>query len=223
MKETQAAASTSGVSWTLRLSLLGMLSAQFATHTLVVRYSRGVLHETFNPAAVVLFVELLKVAASATAVTFFPSATSSQVAGFNHVPRLIFDTPPLILVPATSFFAQNVLAFVALKHLQPSVFVVLSQLKIVSTTVFSMFLLRQWRDKHTSLLRAFLTRETHILSHSLPQIVDSLPGIGDRLCCSSSQRFSSIHQRSRAVSLRMRSRRPPPQQHQPQLAVASRE
>lgn len=145
----QAAAEAAGASsptstWGLRATLLALLAAQTSAHTLIVRYSRGVLHEKFSPAAVVLCVEFLKLAACACAVAFFPRAVSpSTQPGIRRIPRLVLETPPLILVPAASFFVQNNLAFVALRHLTPSVFIVLSQLKIVATTVFSTLVLRR--------------------------------------------------------------------------------
>lgn len=144
--------------WKLRIGLLGMLSAQFASHTILVRYSRAVLHESYNPAAVVLLTEVLKVATCVVALTFFkntatadsaPSAAgdgsaegeAEKKSGVKRISQIIQNTPPPMLIPATSFFIQNVLAFVALKHLPPSVFVILSQLKIVFTTIFSVILL----------------------------------------------------------------------------------
>ena len=146
-------------SWKLRIGLLGMLSAQFASHTILVRYSRAVLHESYNPAAVVLLTEVLKVVTCIVALTFFKGTAASDAVngegsgennnngngnantGFKRIFQIVVNTPPPMLIPATSFFIQNVLAFVALKHLPPSVFVILSQLKIVFTTVFSVLLL----------------------------------------------------------------------------------
>ena len=139
-----------------------MLSAQFASHTILVRYSRAVLHEAYNPAAVVLLTEVLKVVTCIVALTFFKGTAASDAVngeasndnnsnsnnnnkGIKRITQIIINTPPPMLIPATSFFVQNVLAFVALKHLPPSVFVILSQLKIVFTTVFSVLLLSKYK------------------------------------------------------------------------------
>lgn len=142
--------------WKLRIGLLGMLSAQFASHTILVRYSRAVLHESYSPAAVVLLTEILKVTTCIVALTFFKGTAASDSVnsnegenggaeggktGMKRITQIIQNTPPPMLIPATSFFIQNLLAFVALKHLPPSVFVILSQLKIVFTTIFSVILL----------------------------------------------------------------------------------
>jgi UDP-sugar transporter A1/2/3 len=124
------------------------MCAQNTTHTLLIRYSRGVRHDTYVASTNVLLVELTKLLVCATVM----AATVPR----NGTPLLSIYAKSLrgsklTLVPAVLYFAQNVLAFVALQNLEAGVFSVLVQLKTLTTAVFSVVMLgkrlspNQWR------------------------------------------------------------------------------
>jgi len=99
-----------------------------------MRYSRGVLKERYITSSTVFLAEILKIIFS---MSMIAAQTPNPVSQYQE---LILNSLEMS-IPACVFFVQNLLAFVALQYLDPALFSVLSQLKILTTAVFSVIML----------------------------------------------------------------------------------
>jgi drug/metabolite transporter (DMT)-like permease len=157
---------------TLRALSFALLCLQTASHTLIMRYSRGKLHERYANSAAVLCMEVIKVVICVVALwrtreaplPFLGGASSHggsvlPLSASDAAPRYKYHSlaqlvlaAPHVAIPAAVYFLQNTLAFVALSNLDPAVFSVLSQLKLLTAALFSMAMLgrrlsgTQWRN-----------------------------------------------------------------------------
>ena len=127
------------VSAYLKFVVLGILCLQNAGHTLLTRYSQGVLRERYSSTEVVLFGEVIKLGVSATIVY---QDKSSELLGSGWV-KLLWLTvhSKKIIVLVVLYSLGNVLSYYALARIEASVYTVTSQLKIFSTAVFSVIFL----------------------------------------------------------------------------------
>lgn len=131
---------------------LVLMCAQNSTHTLLIRFSRGVLHEKYIASTNVLLVEITKLllCAGVMYVTQKPAQDTPRSPWWAIYIRSL-SSSKLTFIPALLYFCQNVLSFVALQNLEAGVFSVLSQLKTLTTAVFSVAMLgkrlsmNQWR------------------------------------------------------------------------------
>lgn len=137
------AAGARGVTVTLFKSLLLVAVALQATaYTIVRRLSRGVNEESYSSASVLLVMELIKFSFSLLVVTF-----EREFSVFT----LITTSLPLLL-PAIAYLAMNVLSFIAIKHVDATTFIVIIQLKLLTTALFSICIMgkevspRRWRS-----------------------------------------------------------------------------
>lgn len=122
-------------------SLLSLLQA----HTLLIRYSRGIRHDDYNISSVVVVVELLKMVLSMVMIYL-----DNPARGVEKLHELTM-TSGAMSVPAVIYFVQKLLSFLGLQYLDSAVYAILTQLKLLTTAVFSVLLLgtklnaRKWR------------------------------------------------------------------------------
>jgi solute carrier family 35 (UDP-sugar transporter), member A1/2/3 len=126
----------------LKALCIAMLVVQNSALCLVTRYSRAVLHEQYATWTTVVFNEVLKLAFSC----FMQSRTGREL----HKVFVGWDFVSMA-IPGLLYYLMNRLAFVGLEHLDASTYAIVSQLKILTTAIFSKLLLRrrlhwyQWR------------------------------------------------------------------------------
>lgn len=142
----------------LQLGVLVLLCAQNSSYTLLRRYSRGVLKENVSSSAVLLAAEAVKFAVAAflgdrpQGLAELPGPKTSgwlrdraEVVGYT----LRHSLP--MAVPAITYLIMNMLSFKAMELVDATVFAMVAQLKILTTAVFSYFVLgrrlsmAQWR------------------------------------------------------------------------------
>eukprot|EP00727_Mastigamoeba_balamuthi_P011581 m51a1_g7045 putative udp-n-acetylglucosamine (423) ;mRNA; f:125960-127484 len=121
----------------LAMFVTSLLAAQFAAHTLSVRFSRAVLQETYAPSAVVMLSEALKALVCACVIA--ATGPASEAAG--RVFTAARGAPPRLLVVVVGYFVQNMLAIVAIRNLTPATFALLIQLKTAWTVLWSIILI----------------------------------------------------------------------------------
>ena len=143
-----------------RVAVLALvfITLQNSALTLLLRYSRGVLHERYSTSSNVLLIEFTKAAVCAAVMwTDAPPGARSV----RLYVRSMRDSV-LAFVPAFIYFCQNVLQFFALQNLEAGVFAVLAQLKTLTTAVFAVTMLHkrlsanQWRALCLVVLAAIL-------------------------------------------------------------------
>ena len=138
-----------------KLIVLILLVLQNATQTLLMRYSRGVLNESYHPGSVVLMTECTKLIVCLSIVYF--GIGESNVASINNnnnnnnnnnksmISTFIFliKNSGYTWVPTTCYFIQNSLQYVASENLSSSVYAVLQQMKILSAAIASVLMLKK--------------------------------------------------------------------------------
>ena len=143
-----------------RIAAMALLCMVFqnSAHTLLIRYSRGVLHERYIASTNVILVELTKFAISGYMMVRSAAPGANVVEHFKQT--LLHSKAAFI--PAFLYFIQNTLAYVGLQNLEAGAFAVLVQLKTLTTAVFSVILLNkrlsanQWRALCLLVLAAIL-------------------------------------------------------------------
>ena len=125
--------------------VLLLLTALSTGATLLLRYSRGVRHESYSACVAVLAVELLKGAVSAVMVVRERGAGETAAGALRGALR---GSLPSAL-PALLYCVQNALAHVALRCLDAGVYAVLVQVRLLTTGLFSVvFLHRRLAPQH---------------------------------------------------------------------------
>lgn len=116
------------------------LVLQNVTFVILMRQSQQGDHKNYIPSTVVLLVEIAKVVISL--VVLLGSGES-----INAVVKFVKDVPVRehlqMSVPAIVYMIQNNLYFVALRNLDAATFQVLAQLKIFTTGLFSLIILKR--------------------------------------------------------------------------------
>lgn len=143
-----------------RVAVLALvfITLQNSALTLLLRYSRGVLHERYSTSSNVLLIEFTKAAVCAAVMWTDAPAGGRSVRLYVRSMR----DSVLAFVPAFIYFCQNVLQFFALQNLEAGVFAVLAQLKTLTTAVFAVTMLHkrlsanQWRALCLVVLAAIL-------------------------------------------------------------------
>jgi len=141
------------VSNQIKLIVLSLLVLQNATQTLLMRYSRGILSESYNPTVAVITTEMCKfsVCVLLIAIGIGDSGLSNSHHSITSKVVHLIGNSGYSWVPATCYFLQNSLQYVASENLSSSVFAVLQQMKILSAALASVCILgrhlmwRQWR------------------------------------------------------------------------------
>ncbi|KAJ1456130.1 nucleotide-sugar transporter-domain-containing protein [Pelagophyceae sp. CCMP2097] len=136
--------------YSLKVILLGSLVVQNATLNVAARWSRVVAERDerltgcgYSAPTAVAVIELVKVVASVFFFAVERRSLRSAVAEFCHVTR----TQPLecakMVVPALLYTVQNNLLLVAADNLEGPILALFGQLKILTTAVFSVLMLRR--------------------------------------------------------------------------------
>lgn len=143
------------VTSTQKLMVLALLVAQNASSALLMRYSRGILQEPYNPTTAVLMSECCKLATCTVLILFgFGDSGLSRDPKYTSIQSKIWyliRNSGYSWVPAACYFMQNSLYYVASGNLSSSVFGTLQQMKILSAALCSVFILgrrlewRKWR------------------------------------------------------------------------------
>ncbi|GLE00133.1 hypothetical protein PINS_up008860 [Pythium insidiosum] len=139
---------------TLKYVSLCVLCLQNSLLAILMRLSRVGDAPKFNTSTAVIMGEVLKVLASVVLIVRTPAAlgdaaTSDAKTAKGHVGAgalaVIFDQRELlrVSVPALLYFVQNNLQYVAASNLDAAAFQVLYQLKILTTAMFSVLMLRK--------------------------------------------------------------------------------
>jgi solute carrier family 35 (UDP-sugar transporter), member A1/2/3 len=137
----------------LKYASLCVLCLQNSLLAILMRLSRVGDHPKFNASTAVVMGEVLKVAASAVLIMWSPPAFqdpankghAAAAVGVESSLSVIFDGYELlrVSVPALLYVIQNNLQYVAVSNLDAAAFQVLYQLKILTTAMFSVVLLRK--------------------------------------------------------------------------------
>jgi UDP-sugar transporter A1/2/3 len=131
-----------------KLLLLSLLALQNSGHTLTMRYSRGVLKERYLITSTVILGEIIKLL-----ICLVVLLKQNHYNVVKTLDRLVYVVKHSLVmsVPGLLYLIQNKLQFVGLQNLESSSYAILSQLKLLTTAVFSVLLLRkhlyayQWR------------------------------------------------------------------------------
>ncbi|KAL7716830.1 UDP-N-acetylglucosamine transporter [Entamoeba marina] len=130
----------------LSLFFLILLCLQTTIQSILGRYSRGVLKETYSIPSTIVFNEILKFCIC----LFMLKVVEKRQNLFQHIIHLI-KTSLISSVPGLIYFIQNMLLYIILQNTQAAVYTVIIQLKIFTTAVFSILFLgrklsfTQWR------------------------------------------------------------------------------
>ncbi|KAK6111192.1 UDP-galactose/UDP-N-acetylglucosamine transporter srf-3 [Brugia pahangi] len=128
----------------LQLSALIWLTLQNSSHTLLLRYSRvRVVEKVFLPSVAVFYTELLKLIICLLFIIYEEKSVCSML---NLVKRQVFynlkDTFK-VCIPAVIYIIQNNLFYLAASHLEAVTYMVTAQLKIFTTAIFAVIMLKR--------------------------------------------------------------------------------
>ncbi|TKR87176.1 hypothetical protein L596_011622 [Steinernema carpocapsae] len=129
--------------FTSRTGILIWLTLQNSVHTLLIRYSRArEVEEMFFSSVAVFFTEILKMLICVWMVCKEERGIFGMIRSIRkNVVQAPFDTLK-VCVPAIIYTVQNNLFYVAASHLEAATFMISSQMKIFTTAIFSVILLR---------------------------------------------------------------------------------
>lgn len=125
----------------LKYISLIVLCVQNSTLATLMHLASNGSSEKFNPATAVILGEALKVLASVLLVIGQLKKESIRTVLWN-----CFNNPKEMVkvsIPAVLYLIQNNLQYISIANLEPAVFQVLYQLKILTTAIFSVTLLRK--------------------------------------------------------------------------------
>lgn len=111
----------------------------------MIRYSRGIRHDDYNISSVVVVVELVKMLLSMGMIYHENPSNGTQ-----KIHDLTM-TSWAMSIPAVIYFIQKLLSFLGLQYLDSAVYAILTQLKLLTTAIFSVLILgtklnpRKWR------------------------------------------------------------------------------
>ena len=131
-----------------QLALLSSLAIRNSAMNLAVHHSRAVLKEPYSTVSTILCAELMKLLVSAILV--FRERHHNMSAALGRLHHITLSSAHMS-VPAILYLAQNQLNYIALRVLPSAQYSMLQQLKLLTTAVFCVILLRkriqpfQWR------------------------------------------------------------------------------
>ncbi|VDK75384.1 unnamed protein product [Litomosoides sigmodontis] len=132
----------------LQLSVLIWLTLQNSAHTLLLRYSRvRVVEKVFLPSVAVFFTEVLKLITCLLFIVYEEKSVSSML---HLVKReVLYNSKDTfkVCIPAVIYIVQNNLFYVAASHLEAAAYMVTSQLKIFTTAIFAVIMLKRTINK----------------------------------------------------------------------------
>ena len=126
-----------------KTSILLLLCCQNSGHALLSRYSQGILKEKYSVTEVVFVGELVKLLFSG----YFVVTTSDELdslmgTGSRKLLWLITHSRSIIIL-VILYSTANIMSYFALSKVEAAVYTVLSQLKILTTAFFSIWMLNR--------------------------------------------------------------------------------
>ncbi|EAL49481.1 UDP-N-acetylglucosamine transporter, putative [Entamoeba histolytica HM-1:IMSS-B] len=179
----------------LSIIFLVALTIQNTSLSLITRYSRGILKEQYSTSASILLSEITKCVISIIGIVL----TRKDVIIFSHLKYLIM-TSLISSIPAFIYFFQNILCQVSLANIQPGLYAVLTQVKILSAAILSVLILgkkltaTQWRSLATLVL-AVITVESASRTTTGNSAVEGghyFIGVGAALLAATASGFSGV-------------------------------
>lgn len=165
-----------------KLFILSLLVAQNASITLVMRYSRGVLKERYNTTTTVIASEAVKLVIC-SAILFHKNSFNLRATIQRHF--YLIQTSLVMSVPGALYLVQNKLTFVGLQNLDSGTYAILSQLKLLTTALFSVAMMGkrlhqfQWRALLLLFIGVILVQarpqQQHARSLVAPPTIDPSP------------------------------------------------
>uniref|UniRef100_A0A1I7YJS6 EamA domain-containing protein n=1 Tax=Steinernema glaseri TaxID=37863 RepID=A0A1I7YJS6_9BILA len=129
---------------TSRTTILVWLTLQNSVHTLLIRYSRArEVEDMFFSSVAVFFTEILKAIICLWMILHEEEGVRGMI---RSIRQNIIEDPMDTLktcVPAIIYTVQNNLFYLAASHLEAATFMITSQMKIFTTAIFSVLLLRR--------------------------------------------------------------------------------
>jgi len=147
----------------LQLALLLLIVLQNSSYTLLRRYSRGVLHESYTSSSVLGVAETIKFVTSFLMLDTGSGATSTLKNRFKVAQNALLGSRPM-LVPAVVYLVMNMLSFVAIDRIDATVFAMGAQLKMLTTAVSSRYVLGRIFTKSQWLAICCLTLSVMIVT-----------------------------------------------------------
>jgi len=120
--------------------LLVLIVLQNSSYTLLRRYSRGVLHESYTSSSVLGVAEVMKFVTSFLMLETGSTATSTLKGRLQAANHALLGSRPM-LVPAVAYLIMNMLSFVAIDRIDATVFAMGAQMKMLTTAVSSYYVL----------------------------------------------------------------------------------
>jgi UDP-sugar transporter A1/2/3 len=127
--------------------ILVLLIFQNSAHTLTTRYSLGIRHDQYSLSSVVIVVELAKLVFS---ILMMAKTQTSEKSLKDYLYEQTVSSAPMA-IPALVYFVQKLLSFKGLENLDPTIYAIVTQLKLLTTAIFSVMMLnkhlspRKWR------------------------------------------------------------------------------
>lgn len=137
-----------GVSASFKLLVLVILAVQNSGISLATRYSQGVLHEQYAVISTVIVSEIVKLI---TSLFMIAKAQNFAMKSFSERVGLLTRTALPMAIPGLIYLVQNKLTYIGLKNLESATYSMLSQIKLLTTAVLAVIILRkrlysyQWR------------------------------------------------------------------------------
>uniref|UniRef100_A0AC35FZW8 UDP-galactose transporter n=1 Tax=Panagrolaimus sp. PS1159 TaxID=55785 RepID=A0AC35FZW8_9BILA len=133
-----------GTNATIKMAVLIWLVLQNSVHTLLLRYSRARdVSDMFFSSVAVFLTEIVKV----FICLYMVSTEENGIAGLIYgIKKQIIAQPGdtlKVCIPAMLYIIQNNLFYAAASHLEAATFMIVSQLKIFATALFSVLLLQR--------------------------------------------------------------------------------
>lgn len=143
----------------LKYVFLILLCLQNSSYTLLRRYSRGILQETYTASSLLMVSEVMKLVFSFVMLDPIQTSESSEKGGWLRTLQLQMQAAVHaikngreMLVPAVTYLGMNLLSFVSIDRVDATVFSMCAQLKILATALWTKFVLGriftslQWRS-----------------------------------------------------------------------------
>eukprot|EP01004_Peranema_trichophorum_P004739 NODE_3640_length_1314_cov_75.424013_g3185_i0.p1 GENE.NODE_3640_length_1314_cov_75.424013_g3185_i0~~NODE_3640_length_1314_cov_75.424013_g3185_i0.p1 ORF type:complete len:377 (+),score=43.38 NODE_3640_length_1314_cov_75.424013_g3185_i0:70-1131(+) len=132
----------------LKVIFPALLCVEFAAYTLLRRYTKGVLLLEYSSSTVLGMAEVIKFGMSAFMVTIDTEPSDSPRDGVMKKYWWLLVNSSKMVVPAVIFLIMNILTFGSLARIDAGTFTAIAQLKILSTALMMLPIMRKsvsWR------------------------------------------------------------------------------
>uniref|UniRef100_A0AC34QKC5 UDP-galactose transporter n=1 Tax=Panagrolaimus sp. JU765 TaxID=591449 RepID=A0AC34QKC5_9BILA len=175
---------------TIKIAVLIWLVLQNSVHTLLLRYSRARdVQDMFFSSVAVFFTEVIKAVICLYMVGIEENGFLGLLDGLqSKILAQPWDTLK-VCIPAMLYTVQNNLFYVAASHLEAATFMIVSQLKIFATAMFSVLLLQrhlaraQWFSLGILFVGVSLVQLTTNSSSSKNKSIEQNPLFGFTAAC----------------------------------------